>query len=112
MRTYRPKPVQNFFNDLEQNSIKFEDLDLEELILLYQILDQVHCFRNSHWMFVQKYIMVNTKYNVATGGTPITTWIPNQIEAVLKYMRLILEKISDNDFVNDKKVDWNYKYKV
>jgi hypothetical protein len=37
--------------------------------------------------------MENTKYQVATGGTPITTWIPNQIEAVLNYMNIILEKI-------------------
>ena len=63
-------------------------------------------------MFVQKYIMENTKYNVATGGTPITTWIPNQIEAVLEYMRIILSKIDDQDFLSDKKADWNYKYNV
>jgi indoleamine 2,3-dioxygenase len=112
MRTYRPKPVQNFLSDLENNSIKLEDLDGEELKLLYQILDQVHCFRNGHWMFVQKYIMANTKYNVATGGTPITTWIPNQIEAVLEYMKIILGKITDVNFLNDKKVDWDYKYNI
>ena len=53
-------------------------------------------------MFVQKYIMANTKYNVATGGTPITTWIPNQIEAVLKFMRVILENIKDKNFVDSK----------
>ena len=28
-------------------------------------------------------IMVNIKYNVATGCTQITTWNPNQIEKVL-----------------------------
>ena len=112
MRSYRPIPVQNFLADLEKNYIKLEDLNGEELKLLYQILDQVHCFRNGHWMFVQKYIMANTKYNIATGGTPVTTWIPNQIEAVLEYMRIILSKIDDNDFLNEKKVDWDYKYNV
>lgn len=112
MRSYRPKPVQKFLTDLEQNYIRLENLDDEELKLLYQIVDQVHCFRNGHWMFVQKYIMANTKYNIATGGTPITTWIPNQIEAVLEYMRVILGKITDNDFLNEKKSDWEYKYGV
>ena len=112
MRSYRPKPVQNFLKDLEQNHIKLNDLDDEELQLLYLIQEQVHNFRNGHWMFVQKYIMANTKYNIATGGTPITTWIPNQIEAVLKFMRVILEKIQDKIFFDSKKNDWDYRHAV
>ncbi len=112
MRTYRPKPVQNFLSDLENNYINIDELDTEELKLLYNVVDQVYCFRNGHWMFVQKYIMENTKYHVATGGTPITTWIPNQIEAVLEYMRIILNKIDDQEFLNDKKADWDYKHSV
>ena len=112
MRTYRPKPVQKFLLDLENNYINIDLLDTEELKLLYNIVDQIHCFRNGHWMFVQKYIMENTKYNVATGGTPITTWIPNQIEAVLEYMRIILTKIEDQEFLNDKKADWEFKHNV
>lgn len=112
MRSYRPKPVQNFLADLENNYIQLNLLDTEELKLLYNIVDQVHCFRNGHWMFVQKYIMANTKYNVATGGTPITSWVPNQIEAVLEYMRVILKNIDDENFVNEKKTDWDFKYNV
>ena len=77
-------------------------------------MEQIHHFRNGHWMFVQKYIMANTKYNVATGGTPLTTWIPNQILAVLNYMRIILSKISndDNEYYKAKKDEWEYKYNV
>ena len=112
MRSYRPKPVQRFLKDLEENHLNLNDLNDEELQLLYQVQEQVHNFRNGHWMFVQKYIMANTKYNVATGGTPITTWIPNQIETVLKYMRVILEKIQDKSFFNSKKNDWDYRYDV
>ena len=56
--------------------------------------------------------MANTKYNIATGGTPITTWIPNQIEAVLEYMRIILTKIDDMTVVNVNKPDWDYKYNI
>jgi indoleamine 2,3-dioxygenase len=112
MRTYRPKPVQNFLSDLEQNHINFMELSDDELKILYKILEQVHNFRNGHWMFVQKYIMANTKYNVATGGTPITTWIPNQIEAVIAYMNILLEKIQDSHFKLLNKNDLDYRYNV
>lgn len=114
MRSYRPKPVQKFLTDLESNYIDYTTLNADELKLLYEILEQIHHFRNGHWMFVQKYIMANTKYNVATGGTPLTTWIPNQIHAVLYYMRVILSKIEpgDNEFYNDKKKEWDFKYDV
>ena len=40
--------------------------------------------------------MSNTKYAFATGGTPITTWLINQIEAVLEYERVIIEYLKSN----------------
>jgi len=65
----------------------------EGLVYLLKIVDEVYLFRNGHWQFVQKYIMSNTKYAFATGGTPITTWLINQIEAVLEYERVIIEHL-------------------
>ena len=56
------------------------------------IVEQIYYFRNGHWQFVQRYIMGNTRHPVATGGTPITSWLPNQIEAVLKKMAEISAK--------------------
>jgi indoleamine 2,3-dioxygenase len=118
MRTYRPKPVQNFLSDLEKNHIDLNYLNNsnmlndEELKLLYKILEEIHNFRNGHWMFVQKYIMANTKYNIATGGTPITTWIPNQIEAVIAYMRIILNMINDENFKSINKLDLDFRFNV
>jgi len=112
MRSYRPKPVQNFLSDLEHNYMNLIDLSDLELKLLYKILEEVHNFRNGHWMFVQKYIMANTKYNVATGGTPITTWIPNQIDAVIAYMRKILNMIVDKDFISENTSDLDFRYNV
>ncbi len=106
MRQYRPKVVQYFLSDLEKNCIDLENLNDKGLELLYLIQEEVHNFRNGHWMFVQKYIMENTKYQVATGGTPITTWIPNQIEAVLHYMGKILEKLKGTVFYENKYEDW------
>ena len=97
LRTYRPLCMQNFFTDLrefyKEYSI-FEHLkknkDYEGLIYLLKIVDEVYLFRNGHWQFVQKYIMSNTKYAFATGGTPITTWLINQIEAVLEFEKDII----------------------
>jgi len=83
------------------NSIKKSENE-EGLCLLIQILDEIYYFRNGHWQFVQKYIMANTKYAKATGGTPIISWIPNQITAVLNYMSDVLELIPDNSNFLDK----------
>ena len=38
--------------------------------------------------------MSNTKYAFATGGTPITTWLINQIECVLEYEKFIINIIN------------------
>ena len=70
--------------------------NFEGLVYLLKIVDEVYLFRNGHWQFVQKYIMSNTRYAFATGGTPITTWLINQIEAVLEYERVIIEYLESN----------------
>jgi len=109
LRSYRPKCIQNFLSDLKDemkenrlfNSIKKSENE-EGLCLLIQILDEIYYFRNGHWQFVQKYIMANTKYAKATGGTPIISWIPNQITAVLNYMSDVLELIPNNSSFLDK----------
>mmetsp|Transcript_68344 Transcript_68344/g.134340 ORF Transcript_68344/g.134340 Transcript_68344/m.134340 type:complete len:482 (+) Transcript_68344:76-1521(+) len=103
LRTYRPKCIQEFFIDLRTHySAKplFNTLcdagKFEELIYLLSIVNEVYLFRNGHWQFVQKYIMANTKYPKATGGTPITSWLINQIEAVLHYQGEILRVLDAN----------------
>ena len=100
LRSYRPKCIQNFLSDIKSemgdnrlfNNLK-ETKNEEGFCLLLQILDEIYYFRNGHWQFVQKYIMANTKYAKATGGTPIISWIPNQITAVLNYMSDVIDLI-------------------
>jgi indoleamine 2,3-dioxygenase len=58
-------------------------------------------FRKKHWNLTKKYIIENTKHPVATGGTPITTWLPNQLGATLEYMDEVVKTINP-DLVNDK----------
>ena len=60
------------------------------LCYLLGVLEEIYHFRNGHWQFVQKYIMSNTKYAKATGGTPIISWLPNQMKAVMKEMHSII----------------------
>lgn len=60
-------------------------------------------FRKKHWNLTKKYIIENTKHPVATGGTPITTWLPNQLGATLDYMQDVINHININELedVND-----------
>ena len=55
----------------------------------------MYFFRNGHWQFVQKYIMHNTAYPKATGGTPIVSWIPNQIKAVIRAMEAVVAQLPE-----------------
>jgi indoleamine 2,3-dioxygenase len=104
LRAYRPVCVQKFFSDLSETMEKIhpkgllgllkERNDVDSLCFLIGILEEIYHFRNGHWQFVQKYIMSNTKYAKATGGTPITSWIPNQIMAVIIQMEEVLDTLS------------------
>ena len=69
------------------------------MVYVLGILEEIYFFRNGHWQFVQMYIMRNTTYNKATGGTPIISWIPNQMMAVLdamEYCAGLLDGMSDH----------------
>jgi indoleamine 2,3-dioxygenase len=113
LRSYRPVCIQKFFNDLreyyKEHNI-FEQLKRDNnyvgLIYLLKIVDEVYLFRNGHWQFVQKYIMSNTKYAFATGGTPITTWLINQIEAVLELEKDIIAFLRSSKFVLSDELQW------
>lgn len=99
LRQYRPVVVRNFLADLEQAARDtrlwpvMRD-DPEAASLLLGIVEQIYLFRNGHWQFVQKYILAHTRYATATGGTPITTWIPNQIEAALAYLQQLIDELA------------------
>lgn len=63
----------------------------ESVSLWLQILNQVRDFRWRHWCFAKEYILKRTSHPTATGGSPIVTWLPNQLEAVLKEMAAVHE---------------------
>lgn len=59
---------------------------LESRALWIQLLDQVRDFRWRHWCFAREYILKQTSHPTATGGSPIVTWLPNQLQAVIEEM--------------------------
>lgn len=104
-RSYRPSNHKAFLQYVKERSVELglkdfalssqqeqgqEDGDEDERRrsrgLWLQILDQVRDFRWRHWCFAREYILKRTAHPTATGGSPIVTWLPNQLEAVLEEM--------------------------
>ncbi|RWA08130.1 hypothetical protein EKO27_g6981 [Xylaria grammica] len=63
-----------------------KELLLESRRLWVKLLDQVRDFRWRHWCFAREYILKQTSHPTATGGSPIVTWLPNQLQAVMEEM--------------------------
>ena len=76
-----------------------EDRDLlrESRSLWIQVLNQVRDFRWRHWCFAREYILKRTSHPTATGGSPIVTWLPNQLEAVLEEMAQVHARAREDD---------------
>jgi indoleamine 2,3-dioxygenase len=97
MRKYRPKPFRDLLDWVDTETrglVEWLMTWKESTPLLCNVYRQIYEFRNGHWHFVQKYIMANTRYPVATGGTPIVSWLPNQIHATLAAMKRVLDSFS------------------
>ena len=41
-------------------------------------------------MFAREYILKYTRHPTATGGSPIITWLPNQLGAVMELMEAVV----------------------
>ncbi|KAG9243719.1 indoleamine 2,3-dioxygenase gamma type [Calycina marina] len=90
-RSYRPGNHREFLAYVaaraDRLSLKSYALQESSSTALYILaLDQVRDFRWRHWCFTREYILKKTNHPVATGGSPIVTWLPNQLMAVLDAM--------------------------
>lgn len=47
--------------------------------------------RSPKWCFTREYILKKSKHPTATGGSPIVTWLPNQLTAVIDAMAAVWE---------------------
>ena len=61
----------------------------ESAVLYLRLLDHVRSFRWRHWLFAREYIIKRSKHPTATGGSPIVTWLPNQLGAVMGMMEQV-----------------------
>jgi indoleamine 2,3-dioxygenase len=91
LREYRPKGHRAFVHWVAESAkhrhVKAKALHRSSTALpLLQNLDIVRQIRAQHWNMTKAYIISNTKHPKATGGTPITTWLPNQLGGTLEYM--------------------------
>jgi indoleamine 2,3-dioxygenase len=97
-RSYRPKPHREFLayvrNVAQELGVKDyctckpegEGQETETTVLYLRLLDTVRSFRWRHWLFAREYIIRRSKHPTATGGSPIVTWLPNQLFAVMDLM--------------------------
>ncbi|KAK4190668.1 hypothetical protein QBC35DRAFT_62917 [Podospora australis] len=65
--------------------------------LWIKLLDQVREFRWRHWCFAKEYILKQTSHPTATGGSPIVTWLPNQLGAVLREMERVYGSFGEGE---------------
>jgi indoleamine 2,3-dioxygenase len=91
-RSYRPKTHEEWLEWVETNAKKknlehFCKQDRQSHMLYIQLLDQVREFRTRHWKFAKEYIIKRTAYPKATGGSPMATWLPNQLQVVLDNLK-------------------------
>lgn len=101
-RTYRPVQHNTWLTFVQENAkllgIKKFALENSESSFLYlTILDEVRDFRNRHWNFTKEYILRRTLHPVATGGSPIVTWLPNQLSVVLQGMEEVVPMVNPKD---------------
>ncbi|KAI9810238.1 MAG: hypothetical protein M1827_006372 [Pycnora praestabilis] len=96
-RSYRPgnhreflEWVQGRAHDLRLRDYAMKDTSSAALYL--HALNQVREFRWRHWCFTREYILKKTAHPTATGGSPIVTWLPNQLQAVMDQMISVSEQ--------------------
>lgn len=81
-RTYRPAHHSEWLSYVEKRAnelevLKFAMEDSVSTFLLISNLDKNRAFRTLHWDLTKAYIITKSKHPMATGGTPIISWLPN-----------------------------------
>jgi indoleamine 2,3-dioxygenase len=93
-RNYRPGNHNEWLSQVKSRAdslgvAAFARADATSTVLYLQNLDMVREFRMRHWNFTKEYIIQYSKHAVGTGGSPIVTWLPNQLSAIMDLMTSI-----------------------
>ena len=101
-RSYRPKPHREFLAYIRERADEvgvrgFCCLETETAVLYLKLLDHVRSFRWRHWLFAREYIVRRSSHPVATGGSPIITWLPNQLIATMDLMQVVWKDLPKED---------------
>jgi len=97
-RSYRPKTHEAYLEEIKARSraAKVKEFclaDANTAVLYLSNVDMNREFRMRHWNFTKEYIIKQSDHPVATGGSPITTWLPNQLTGVLTTMEQVIAQI-------------------
>jgi indoleamine 2,3-dioxygenase len=87
-RKYRPGNHNEWLSEVKRRADEvgvaaFAREDPTSTVLYTQNLDMVREFRMRHWNFTKEYIIKYSDHAVGTGGSPIVTWLPNQLSAIM-----------------------------
>ena len=87
-RSYRPKNQKEYLAQLEGRATmagirSFAQKSPRSKALYILLVDQIREFRNRHWNFTKSYIIKQSAYDIATGGSPILTYLPHNLSVVL-----------------------------
>lgn len=113
-RSYRPKNQREFLQQLEGRATlagvrQFAQGSARAKALYVLLVDQVREFRNRHWMFTKSYIIQRSTYDIATGGSPILQYLPNNLSVVLKVLEESFDELTTADVKalgDEKKGQW------
>ncbi|KAI8387032.1 hypothetical protein BD560DRAFT_321637 [Blakeslea trispora] len=97
-RSYRPTNHREFLEYVQDKAKKvclkeFALQDPNSAAVYLSNVDQIRAFRHRHWNFTKEYIIKHTAHPVATGGSPIVTWLPNQLNTVLSLLNEVGDSI-------------------
>ncbi|RHZ86954.1 hypothetical protein Glove_42g37 [Diversispora epigaea] len=108
-RRYRPINHKEFLDFVQRHAEKvdvrgFATQDANSTALYLANLDKIIAFRYRHWNFTKEYIIKNTTHPVATGGSPIVTWLPNQLLTILEQISQIYKTIDYSQLTPENKI--------
>lgn len=97
-RSYRPGDHNAWLSQVEERAnsagiLSFAQQNATSTVLYLQNLDMVREFRMRHWNFTKEYIMKYSDHPVATGGSPIVTWLPNQLSSVMDLLCTVSDSV-------------------